>query len=123
MPLDATQSVDSPWSIIQSAQDGVPLGGGPSVDSASAVSVISGPSIEDGTLTATVEAGEAGGALHAFAVSENEVLGDQVVTIEAGDIVDVTVEVGDADPTEVTFALSFETDDGAVQAVSATVSP
>lgn len=123
MPLDATQSVDSPWSIIQSAQDGVPLGGGPSVDSASAVSVVSGPSIEDGTLTATVEAGEAGGTLHAFAVSENEVLGDQVVTIEAGDIVDVTVEVGDADPTEVTFALSFETDDGAVQAVSATVNP
>jgi LmbE family N-acetylglucosaminyl deacetylase len=123
MPLDVAESVNSPWSIIQAAEDGVGLGGNPVVGEASKVTVTSGPAVEEGTLTATVQAGDTGGEIHAFAVSDGTVLGDQAVTIEAGATADISIDVGDADPASVTLALSFQTEDGASQAVTAEAQP
>src|SRR5690606_10815458 len=90
MPLEAARSVDSPWSILQSAEDGVPLAGAPAVSEAEAVQVSDGPTVEGGTLTATVQAGDAGGQIHAFALDQDgNALGDQVLTIEAGGTADI----------------------------------
>src|SRR5699024_6492679 len=66
MPLAAAQTADSPWSIIQLARDNVGLAGQPTVTDANQVEVVDGPTVTDGTLSATVEAGDAGGRLHAF---------------------------------------------------------
>jgi len=122
MPLEAARSVDSPWSILQSAEDGVPLAGAPAVSEAEAVQVSDGPTVEGGTLTATVQAGDAGGQIHAFALDQDgNALGDQVLTIEAGGTADINIEVGEAD--SVTFALSFLSEAGSVQAIADQVTP
>jgi LmbE family N-acetylglucosaminyl deacetylase len=124
MPLDVAESVDSPWSIIQAAGDGVPLGGAPAVPESGEVSLAAGPTAGDGTLTATLQAGDTGGAVHAFAVDgTGAVLGEQEVTVDAGATVEIAIDVGDADPAGITFAASFQTDEGAVQAIAETVQP
>ncbi|MDQ3525963.1 MAG: hypothetical protein M3451_13060, partial [Chloroflexota bacterium] len=113
----------SPWSIIQSANDGVGLAGLPVVSDAGGMSVSEGPAVADGVLTATISGGDAGGDVHVFGVSGTEVLAEQVETLEAGGTVEVSLEVGDADPASITFAASLVTDDGNAQAVAAPVSP
>ena len=123
MPLDAADSVDSPQSIVQSAGDGVPLAGGPAVPDGSEVTIADGPSAADATLTATLQAGDAGGRVHAFAIGPDGPIGDQVVDVAAGETVDVSIDIGNADPASVTLAFSFETDDGAVDAVAEPVQP
>jgi LmbE family N-acetylglucosaminyl deacetylase len=123
MPLDAAQSVDSPQSILQSASDGVPLGGGAAVAEGSQVTVADGPAVTDGTLTATLQAGDSDGTVHAFAIGPDGVLGDQEVPIDAGGTADIAIPIGDADPASVTLAYSFQTDDGAVDAVAEAVQP
>lgn len=123
MPLEAAQSVNSPWSIIQAARDGVPPGGSPAVLQGSEVTVTSGPTVQDGVLTATVEAGEAGGSVHAFVVSDGEVLGDQTVDIEGGQTVDLSIDIGDTDPASMTFAMSFESNGDRVQPIATPVEP
>ncbi|HYH12323.1 MAG TPA: hypothetical protein VD789_08225, partial [Thermomicrobiales bacterium] len=78
--------------------------------------------LDGGTLTATVQAGGAGGQIHAFALdADGNVLGDQVLTVEAGGSVDVSVDVGDA--ASVTLVMSFVTEEGAVQAIATSVAP
>src|SRR5699024_5472110 len=114
MPLDAAQSVDSPQSIVQSAGDGVPLGGNPAVPDGSRVSVAEGPIVTDGTLTATLQAGDAGGRIHAFAIGPDGAVGNQEVEIEAGGSADVSIDIDDADPSSLTLVYSFLTEDGAV---------
>lgn len=123
MPLEAAQSVDSPQSIVQSAGDGVPLAGNPAVPEGSEVTIADGPAVADGTLTATLQAGEASGRVHAFAIGPDGAIGDQEVEIAAGETADLSIDIGDADSASVILAYSFETDDGAVDAVAAPVQP
>jgi hypothetical protein len=123
MPLDAAHSVDSPQSILQSAGDGVGLGGNASVPESGRVTVADGPAIADGALTATLQAGDAGGTVHAFAIGPDGAIGDQQVEIAPGGTADISIEVGDPDPASVTLAYSFQADDGAVDAVAAPVEP
>jgi LmbE family N-acetylglucosaminyl deacetylase len=123
MPLDAAHSVDSPQSILQSAGDGVPLGGNPAVSEGSRVTVAEGPAIADGTLTASLQAGDTGGSVHAFAIGPDGAIGDQQMDIEAGGTADISIEVGDVDPASLTLAYSFQTEDGAVDAVAAPAQP
>ena len=123
MPLEATQSSNSPWSIIQSARDGVGLAGQPKVSESGQVTLTDGPNVSDGVLTATISGGDTGGTVHVFAVSDTTVLAEQTETLEAGGTLDVSLEVGDADPESITLAASFVTDDGHVQAVAAPVAP
>jgi hypothetical protein len=123
MPLDAAHSVDSPQSILQSSADGVGLGGNPTVLPGSGVMVASGPAVQDGVLTATVQAGESGGTLHAFAIGPDGAVGDQTVEIEAGQSVDLGIADVDADPASLMFAMSFESNGGRVQAIATDVQP
>jgi LmbE family N-acetylglucosaminyl deacetylase len=51
MPLDVARSVDSPQSILQSASDGVPLGGSPFVGANMAVTFASDPTVSDDAVT------------------------------------------------------------------------
>jgi hypothetical protein len=117
MPHDVAGSVDSPQSIVQSAGDGVPLGGNEAAPEDSRVTVAEGPSVADGTLTATLQAGDAGGTVHAFAIGPDGVIADQAVEIEAGETAEVSIDVGDAGPASLKLAYSFLTEDGAVDAV------
>jgi LmbE family N-acetylglucosaminyl deacetylase len=123
MPLDVARSVDSPQSILQSASDGVPLGGSPPVAESGRVTVADGPAVEGGTLTATLQAGDAGGDIHAFAIGPDGAIGAQELEIEAGDTAEVSIDTGDVDAESVTLAFSFETEDGAVDAVAQPAKP
>jgi hypothetical protein len=123
MPLDVAESVHSPQSILQAAGDGVPLGGNPAVLPGSEVTIASGPTVQDGVLTVTLQAGEADGAVHAFAIGPDGAIGDVEIEIEGGQSVDIAIDVGDAEPASLTFALSFESDGGRVQAIATSVGP
>lgn len=117
MPLEVAESVDSPQSIVQSAGDGVPLGGNAAAPEGSRVSVSEGPDVTDGTLTATLRAGDAGGTVHAYAIGPDGAIADQVIELEAGETAEVSIDIGDADPASLQLAYSFLTEDGAVDAV------
>lgn len=123
MPLDTTQSADSPWSIIQAANNGVGLAGGPVVSPSGQVTVSNGPVVEDNTLTATLQTGDIGGDVHAFAVVDTVVLGDEVLTLEPNATGEVTIDLGEVQTEEVTFAMSFTDADGATQAEAINVEP
>lgn len=123
IPTEAAQSGNSPWSIIQSANDGVGLAGQPVVSESGQMSLTEGPTVADGVLTATISGGDAHGTVHVFAVSDNMVLAEQTGSLEAGGTIDVSLEVGDVDPASITLAASFVTEDGHVQAVAAPVAP
>src|SRR5665811_1499880 len=123
MPLESAQSADSPWSIIQLANEGAGLAGQPVVGETGEISVTEGPTVSDGQLTATITAGDASGTVHVFAVSDNAVLADQSEAIDAGGTIDVSLDVGDADPASIIVATSFVTDDGQVQALASPVTP
>ncbi len=117
MPLDAAHSVESPMSIVQSASDGVPLSGAPAVTDANAISLSSGPTLDGGTLAATVQAGDASGTVRAYALADDgSVVGEQELAVEAGGTGEISIDVGDTGVA--TLAVSFQTDDGAVQAVA-----
>lgn len=123
IPLEAAQSASSPWSIIQSASDGVGLAGLPVVPAGEQMSFSNGPSLDGGEATATITGGDAGGTVQIFAVSGDQILAEWGAELEAGDAIDVSFDVGQADPATITLAASLVTEDGSVQAVAAPVSP
>ncbi len=123
IPLEAAQSANSPWSIIQSANDGVGLAGLPVVSDAAAMHVTEGPTVVDGVLTATISSGDASGTVHVFAVQDTTVLAEQSEALTAGSTIGVSRDVGEPDPASITFAASLVTDDEHVQAVAAPDAP
>jgi hypothetical protein len=123
IPLEAAQSASSPWSIIQSASDGVGLAGLPVVPAGEQMSFSNGPSLDGGEATATITGGDAGGTVQIFAVSGDQILAEWGAELEAGDAIDVSFDVGQAEPATITLAASLVTEDGSVQAVAAPVSP
>src|SRR5699024_4790705 len=83
MPLDAAQSVNSPLSIEQSAQDGVGLAGEPSVPDGKGVSI---DDITQEVQKPVVELSSASsGEAHIFHVVDGLVLDDEQVTLDAGE--------------------------------------
>ena len=66
IPLEVARSVDSPQSILQSTQDGVPLAGGPAARPAHRVSFDGMPTLNADTLEVSLEANGSGTA-HVFA--------------------------------------------------------
>lgn len=123
MPLEAMQSADSPWSIIQAANNGVGLAGGSMVSQSGQVTLVEGPTLEGTTITASVQSADTGGDVHAFVVADNVVLGDEVVVLGPGETAELTLDLEEVPASEVTFAMSFTSEDGATQAVTAPVEP
>jgi len=74
IPTDATRSVTAPQSIIQSAQDGVPLAGGPRAAAANSLRIVSGPTMSGNTLSVRVRATGTGKA-NVFAWGSNRIVG------------------------------------------------
>ena len=120
MPLDAAQSVDSPLSILQSANDGVPLGGHvPVADGEGLTS--QGATVEDGEASITFDAA-AEGAVHVFFWANGEVIADYKDNVSAGASRSYGVALPDG-VTEGVALVSFVNADGQVQAIAESFGP
>ena len=82
IPTTAALSVDSPQSILQSATDGVPLGGGPAVAGRRAGSSASRSSPPP-SLTLELDA-DGPGRAHVFAWTGTASVADAVVPLQKG---------------------------------------
>ena len=81
IPTEATQSLDSPQSILQAAMTGVPVAGGPA--SEDQVEVTSGPTLADDTVSADLTS-EGPGNAHLFAWTGSKVSGESTQSLSAG---------------------------------------
>jgi LmbE family N-acetylglucosaminyl deacetylase len=82
IPLEVARSVASPQSILQSSQDGVPLGGGPAAQPAHRARFDGRPALKGNTLEIPLRAG-ASGTAHVFAWAGQTVASD-VVHLDRG---------------------------------------
>ncbi len=120
VPLDVAQSTQSPQSIAQSAMDGVPLAGRTPVADGEGLTVTQDAMLADGNLSATLEAGS-NGVAHYFVVDgDGAVVTEGMWEVTAGE---VAADIGGVEaPGDLTLLVSFETEDGSVQALSLPVS-
>jgi hypothetical protein len=118
MPLDVARSTLSPMSIQQSAADGVGLGGLPNVAEGEGLTFQEDPVLEEGMISLQYSSGSANGVMAWFLVDgDGNVLYEDQRDIEADHWHGSTA--GTIDPVEeATLLVSFETEDGAVQALA-----
>lgn len=122
MPLEALQSVDSPQSILQSASDGVGLGGHPVVPEGEGLSVSGeGVSVEDGEYIIRLDANSAG-AVNVFYYVDGTVAALFEDDVAAGDSVDYSVPERDI-AGEGYVLVSFLDEHGHVQAIAEPLVP
>jgi LmbE family N-acetylglucosaminyl deacetylase len=116
IPDAAAQSVNSPWSIMQSSQDGVSLAGKPAVTEPAAIRIDGEPTVTDGLLKVTIGTGEATGNLSIFAWDGEAVIAsNQAFALDESSI---TFQLDVTSAPEGWLLIGFETDDGAVQAIA-----
>jgi LmbE family N-acetylglucosaminyl deacetylase len=120
MPLDIALSTQSPFSIAQSAGDGVPLAGMPPVETGLGLAFSQAPTLADGSIDLAFEAGT-NGTVEAFVIDvDGIVVASQTIGVQSG-VTDITI--GDVSGSgDLTLLVSFLTSDGRVQALSAPVS-
>jgi hypothetical protein len=120
MPLDVALSTQSPFSIAQSASDGVPLAGMPPVETGLGLAFSQAPTLTDGSIDLAFEAGTNGTA-EAFVIDvDGTVVASQTIGVQSG-VTDITI--GDVSGSgDLTLLVSFLTGDGRVQALSTPVS-
>jgi hypothetical protein len=117
IPLDVAQSVNSPQSIAQSADDGVPLAGKAPVPDGEGVFVAGDATAAENGVSLNLESGSAGTA-HLFVVGADGVVArDQTFALTPGASLDLTVPtLGNL--AGGTVLLSFSSEDDRVQALS-----
>ncbi|MBA3275345.1 MAG: hypothetical protein H0T72_06095, partial [Chloroflexia bacterium] len=120
VPLDVAQSTRSPQSIAQSAMDGVPLAGRTPVADGEGLNVSQDAVLTDGNLTATFESGSNGVAWYFVVDADGAVVTEGMWEVAAGEVAADIGGVGAAG--DLTLLVSFETEDGSVQALSLPVS-
>ena len=123
IPLTAALSVDSPQSILQSAQDNVPLAGGPAAPRGDRIRIASAPTLGVAGLTLELKATGPGRA-HVFAWTGTESVGDVVVDLTRSKTI-VTVPL-DAAGREALAAggsalVSFAAEAGGTQSLQAAI--
>lgn len=116
LPLDVALSVDSPLSILQSANDGVGLGGHAKVPEGEGLSVDEGAIVEDGEVSLTFTA-NSDGAIHLFVWSDGAVVGEYQDNVSAGAARSYGVPLPEG-VTEGVVLVSFVDSDGRVQAIA-----
>jgi hypothetical protein len=116
MPLDVALSTESPLSIAQSAQDGVPLAGLPAVAPGEGLSVAQPPSLADDGLTVALEAATDGTAQLFVVDAEGNVVASQSQEVATGatEVTITDVPAGNG----LVLLVSFLTSEGHVQALS-----
>jgi LmbE family N-acetylglucosaminyl deacetylase len=95
IPRTAALSVDSPQSILQSALDGVPLGGGPAAAAGSRLRISSSPTLTAAGLTLGLSATGAGRA-HVFAWTGTARVAELLLDLAPGPPVEVTLPLDPA---------------------------
>ncbi|TDD69560.1 hypothetical protein E1293_35755 [Actinomadura darangshiensis] len=89
MPTDATQSVNSPESIIQSVRTGIPLAAGPAAPRSDTARIIGEPKVAGGSATVRLRATGPGTAhVHVW---DGKLLGTKDVEIKRAGVTTVTV--------------------------------
>jgi hypothetical protein len=116
MPLEAAQSVDSPLSILQSAGDGVGLGGHAQVPEGAGLTVDGGATVEDGEISITFESGS-DGAVHVFFWADGAVIGEYTDNVSEGSSRSYGLPVPDG-VSEGYVLVSFVDAEGNVQAIA-----
>lgn len=114
-PLDVAQSIDSPLSIAQSAEDGVGLAGRPTVPEGEGITVIEEPVLGNGEVTMQVES-TSEGTLNLFYLSEGSIVSNTSQEVTPGSPLAVQLAVQGSGGGTVYAA--FESTDGAVQALA-----
>ncbi|MBA2276663.1 MAG: hypothetical protein H0W06_02765, partial [Chloroflexia bacterium] len=121
IPLDATLSTNSPQSILQSTEDGVPIAGKPPVPDGDGVAIAGLAYQADQQQVGAILSAGSAGTIHMFLLgADGAVLGDLVAEVRAGESPQVAIPAP-ADPAGGTVLVSFETTEGAVQVLSVTM--
>ena len=94
MPLEATRSVTSPQSILQSARDGVALAGNPAVPPAQSVAIVAGPTVTGDNVSADLRA-KGDGTAYVFVWNGVEAVARQEVALTAGQTQTVNLPLGE----------------------------
>lgn len=96
IPGEATRSLESPRSILQSVRNGVPLAAAPVVMPETSVAVTSGPELAGATLSMTLKASSRGNA-HLFVWDGRRSVSRAVVSLDAGAPIEVSWTLGEQD--------------------------
>ncbi|NED98230.1 GlcNAc-PI de-N-acetylase [Phytoactinopolyspora alkaliphila] len=115
LPDEAAQSINSPQSIAQSAEDGVPLGGGPGLGD-KALRVQSA-SIEGGEAAVRLRTSSAGQA-NVFVWDGENVVGSLSTEVSGGKTSVVVPLDGDAGGADLEVLVAFSTEDGTAAAAA-----
>jgi LmbE family N-acetylglucosaminyl deacetylase len=116
MPLDVAQSTLSPQSIAQSAGDGVPLAGRTPVAEGEGLTFTEDPTLIGDELTLSFESGSDGVANYFLVDASGAVVSEGTSDVQAGAA--EAIFGGIAGSGDLTLLVSFETTDGAVQALA-----
>lgn len=119
MPLDVTQSNNSPQSIAQSARDGVGLAGKATLSEDEGVQVLDEMVIENGQVSVRVES-ETEGTLNLFYEADGEILSQANLSLIPGSPFSVVLATEES--TSGTVYLAFESTEEEVQALAIPVS-
>ena len=112
--FDATQSVRSPQSILQSVEDGVPLAGGPRADAQLDVATEAG---DGGALTVDLTS-DAAGSANVFVWANDEIVAEDSVELTAGESNQLALELGGSVPDGAMLLIGFEAEDGGTLSVA-----
>lgn len=127
VPDTAALSIDSPQSILQSAQDGVPLAGAAGAPLSRRLKVVSGPTLTPGAVTVTLRAGDSAGRAHVFAWDGTESVNDTVVTFAAGQTRTVSLALSGAQHDALAaggmLLFSYSADAGGTQSRALVITP
>lgn len=115
MPLEAAQSADSPISVLQSANDGVPLAGKAPVPDGEGL-VVEAVVTEDGEHAITFTS-RSSGAVHVFLLVDGEVVGEYRDTVSEGVTRSYAFPQGEGTD-EGQILVSFVDEEGRVQAIA-----
>ncbi|MBA3378322.1 MAG: hypothetical protein H0T93_05510 [Chloroflexia bacterium] len=118
MPLDVAQSTQSPQSIAQSAADGVPLAGRTPVADGEGLTNVEAVVDANGRLALTYDAGANGLANYFLVDGSGAAIGSGMFEVASGVMLETALVTIAGDPASYTLLVSFETEDGAVQALA-----
>jgi LmbE family N-acetylglucosaminyl deacetylase len=117
MPLEAAQSIHSPQSIRQSANDGVGLGGNPVIPDGEGVT-IDNVTVADGVPVIELSTASAGD-LYIVHVVDGAVVAEETVTLGAGETYAYTLTASGGGE----VLISFQDEQGRVQAIAEAFGP
>jgi hypothetical protein len=124
IPLEAARSVESPQSILQATEDGVPLGGEPMARLSDRARIASEPVLVGNAVVVKLQAGGSGLA-HVFAWTGERAAAHVDVRLTRGRATEVRLEVDDAARAELSegglVLVAFEADAGGTNALKAPI--